>query len=592
TKTSANYGIGRLTSETFSGGPNNSLSGSYCYAYDARGEETNRTLTIAGDCRSSSGYSVGTNYDDAGNILTQTYPTGEVVTNSYNSADWLTGVSTSQGTTTLLSNATYSSSQGSEYGGPAGLMTSANLDNGAFVATWSHDALLRASGSYLSCISRCGSPAFSDSRTFDAAGNVTSARTQFGGILTADVQGFCYDEQDRLIWAGTSGSPPSGCTQPVTPGSFGTAGYQAAYSYDPLGRLTSGPLGSYSYADPKHLHAATSIGSAWTGSYDAAGNLTCRAASSVSTCAGTQTGAQLTYNPQGSLAIWQNASSSPTTVANFLYDGQGNRVEQQLSQNGTTTTTIYVGNLEELVSSGSGMTTQTYYYANDHRIAMAVNGAFSYLASSGLGSVEVAIPASNLSAQVNQLYEPYGNLRYSNGAMPTDYGFTGQHSDSASGLDYYNARYYDPVAGQFASADSMLPGNGFDIWGLSRYAYVEGNPESRVDPSGNVIQCADSCGGEEPVTTGTGTTDAPGYVPPTPDAGRTSLGNPTTQSSTCNLISCVGEGANWVLFHLLDAFAQPVYAPSSKGKENGLEQTARLPKLSTPGGSTIFSRAR
>ena len=63
--------------------------------------------------------------------------------------------------------------------------------------------------------------------------------------------------------------------------------------------------------------------------------------------------------------------------------------------------------------------------------------------------------------------------------MPTDYGFTGQHSDVTSRLDYYNARYYDPAAGQFSSADTLLPGKGFDVWGMWRYAYVKGNPVIR-----------------------------------------------------------------------------------------------------------------
>ena len=46
--------------------------------------------------------------------------------------------------------------------------------------------------------------------------------------------------------------------------------------------------------------------------------------------------------------------------------------------------------------------------------------------------------------------------------MPADYGFTGQHNDpttglnnTGTGLDYYSARYYDPLAGQFTSADSI-----------------------------------------------------------------------------------------------------------------------------------------
>ncbi len=43
--------------------------------------------------------------------------------------------------------------------------------------------------------------------------------------------------------------------------------------------------------------------------------------------------------------------------------------------------------------------------------------------------------------------------------MPTALGYTGQYGDAATtGLDYYNARYYDPVLGQFASADTVADG--------------------------------------------------------------------------------------------------------------------------------------
>src|SRR6185437_15023083 len=201
--------------------------------------------------------------------------------------------------------------------------------------------------------------------------------------------------------------------------------------------------------------------------------MTCRAAPSES--ASQQ---QLTWDNEGRLTAWQNAPSSPTSTAQYLYDGEGNRVEQQATTGGTTTTTTYVGALESVATSGATTTTTTYYYAAGQRIALAVNGALSYLASDLLGSATVALDGSGIPT-ASQLYAPYGTTRYSNGVMPTDYGFTGQRADSATGLDYYGARYYDPALGQFTSADTLLAG------GLNRYAYVGGNPISRVDPSGH-----------------------------------------------------------------------------------------------------------
>lgn len=82
--------------------------------------------------------------------------------------------------------------------------------------------------------------------------------------------------------------------------------------------------------------------------------------------------------------------------------------------------------------------------------------------------------------QGNQIYGPYGNSRYSKGAMGTNKGFTGQYAD-ATGLDYYNARYYDPVIGRFLSADTVQ-GDGV---GMDPYDYVGGNPETLSDPTGH-----------------------------------------------------------------------------------------------------------
>ncbi len=80
-------------------------------------------------------------------------------------------------------------------------------------------------------------------------------------------------------------------------------------------------------------------------------------------------------------------------------------------------------------------------------------------------------------------------LRYTQGTLPTDSSFTGQIQDP-SGLQYFNARYYDPYVGQFTSADWVQRPN--------RYGYVGRNPTTAIDPSG---QCGFS-GGNTPCING------------------------------------------------------------------------------------------
>jgi RHS repeat-associated protein len=107
------------------------------------------------------------------------------------------------------------------------------------------------------------------------------------------------------------------------------------------------------------------------------------------------------------------------------------------------------------------------------------------------------VAAVNASTGVigEQLFAPYGQARYSasaptNGGLHTTLGFTGQHADAgfpgASGLDYFEARYLDPVVGRFTSADDAHPGLG-DPSGMDSYAYVQGMVESATDPTGHFL---------------------------------------------------------------------------------------------------------
>jgi len=218
--------------------------------------------------------------------------------------------------------------------------------------------------------------------------------------------------------------------------------------------------------------------------YDAAGNMTCRTPTNAAVCTSTsQTGARFTYDAEDRLIQWVSANGA--TTVNYGYDGEGNRVEMQVMSGSTTTTTTYLSNLEEITVSGSTTTTTAYLYFNGQRVAeyQKEAAAWYYPLDDGLNSTTVVVNSAGVVAA--QLFAPYGQLRWAGGTMPTTYGFTGQRSDSATGLDYYIARYYDPAAGTFTSADSVLPGGGMDPAGLDRYAYVEDNPTTHLDSNGH-----------------------------------------------------------------------------------------------------------
>jgi RHS repeat-associated protein len=154
--------------------------------------------------------------------------------------------------------------------------------------------------------------------------------------------------------------------------------------------------------------------------------------------------------------------------------------------NGTTTLTTSIGSIEEVQTTGSTTTTTTYYAVGGQRVA----AKFYYFGYDALGS-QVAVFHTSGNLIGSQLYGPYGNPRYSAGTVPTSIGFTGQQTDSVTGLDYYGARYYDPVAGVFLSADTVQG----DAQGMNPYAYVSGNPETHVDPSGHMDTPDEELGG-------------------------------------------------------------------------------------------------
>ncbi len=120
---------------------------------------------------------------------------------------------------------------------------------------------------------------------------------------------------------------------------------------------------------------------------------------------------------------------------------------------------LHVADDSELAySSGSGV----YFYLPDH-----------------LGSSNLVTDIEGEVAESTEFY-PYGRARNTERvAVNSYYGFTGKEFDDATGLHYFEARYYDSVVGRFVSVDPVQ-------YDKNWYLYAENNPLRFVDPTGLV----------------------------------------------------------------------------------------------------------
>ena len=187
-------GKGLLTEEIFT---SNGVSGSYYYYHDARGQTTESTTTISG---TPSNVVYSTN--DAGMPVKLTYPDGDTLTAAYTPEGWPSSMTETLGTTTntLVGGLTYTGA-----GGADGHPTSATIANSTVNASLTYDLLGRTTETKLTQVTS-GTTIFDQSRTYDNIGNVIGVGTTIPA--GTDTQTFCYDEQNRLTWAGATGTPP------------------------------------------------------------------------------------------------------------------------------------------------------------------------------------------------------------------------------------------------------------------------------------------------------------------------------------------------------------------------------------------------
>ena len=338
--------------------------------------------------------------------------------------------------------------------------------------------------------------------------------------------------------------------------------------------------GNYSYGASGHLHAVARCRDGRTGysaAYDAAGELTCRAVGASTCTNATPTGQALGYDALRRLISWQDATTSPTATGAYAYDGSGSRVWQQdTSTSGgvtTTTTTTYILGIAEITSVQIGQAATTTAATRFYPLAGGVSAlrdatGLSYVASDQLGTPIATLNLDTGAVLGEQLRAPYGQARYAasaltNGGMRTTYGFTGQREDAtaagSSGLDYFNARSYDPIVGRFTSADSVMGSRCAAGWLRLRRGMVE----SATDPSGH-----DELPEDMHATGGSGEED----IPSQPVDPHASDGQGDDQGSSNGDFGGAGGGSSGEGLHTDQSPLQgneTTDAPGARGRPDG-----------------------
>ncbi len=474
------------------------------YSYDQLGRNTGESwLTSSGGNLESITYT----YDKAGE-LTNAQDPNSLLTFMYDSGGRLQSAATSgpgshQPSVTLT------------YGyDPSGDLTSVtdNLSGsggaGQGITSYVYDNALRLT-TITQSLGGVAGPQIVNS--YDSGGLITGTSTTIGGTSERVNAGNTYDADNELVQTVHSLHPPAGSPPPPGGGGFDTD----LYTVDPAGRITSmtyndgSSTNTYSYDNSGQLTGSTgTVNQSF--SYDSGGN---RNSTGYTTGAGNEMtsggGYTYTYDNDGNTIsktqistgdVWTYSydyenrltsavekSSGGTTLeqVTYTYDALGRQIG--VDTNGTMRWTVYNGSSADANPyadyNGSGGLTMRYLdgLAVDELLARTDPSAnTAWYITNNVGSVEYVVSSSGTVLD-HIMYDNYGNVTSESSPSNGDrFKFAGMEYDSATGIYYDHARYYDPNTGRFVSQDPK----GFAAGDTNLYRYVANRPVSDTDVTG------------------------------------------------------------------------------------------------------------
>jgi RHS repeat-associated protein len=315
----------------------------------------------------------------------------------------------------------------------------------------------------------------------------TAQRWTIGTDGTVKVLGMCLDTASNAIAAGTKvviDTCSTDATQKwkvTTTGTLVSNANTAVCLTDPAASATTGT----------QLTIATCGSSGQTWTTPATG------ATGALPAGQTQT---FTYDAEGRTATVATTSGTHTNTSKYLYDAQGDLLEQTAAVDGTDKTRILYlfGGAEQITLNVAAKTwtgLRNVSGPDGTTVTRSSSGTVTYQVANGQGTAVSAIDADTM-AVTRRSFDPWGNSR---GTKPASWvapdenqGFLGQPADPTTGLNLLGARNYDPLLGRFLTPDPIFETG--DPNQMGGYTYSADNPASGSDPSG-LMRAAPDGGG-------------------------------------------------------------------------------------------------